>query len=289
MKNIGIFGLGLIGGSMGLALRHTGRYRVFGTDRNPEHLRKALERGLADAELRSEDIAQMDGIILAVPADVLPGLARRVLDQINPQAWVFDTGSVKSPVIEAVQDHPRRGCFVAAHPIAGTEYSGPEAAFATLFEGKINILCNPGDSDADALDAVTALFEHDLGMDVYHLDATLHDVHIAYVSHLSHVSAFTLGKTVLDVEHDQHNIFLMAGSGFGSTVRLAKSSPDTWTPVLLQNRRALLPVLKTYGQNLKLFIDLLEKEDAAGLHRLLGDINRIGQIIDRITRKHGKQ
>ncbi len=289
MKRIGIYGLGLIGGSLGLALRATGRYRIYGADRNPEHLKKALERGLADTELMPADIPQMDGIILAVPADALPVLARQLLGKLNPRAWMFDTGSVKRPVTEAIKDHPRRGRFVAAHPIAGTEYSGPEAAFVSLFGGKINIICDPEASDDDALEAVATLFGHDLGMNVHYLPSDVHDKHIAYVSHLSHVSAFTLGKTVLDVENDEHNIFLMAGSGFASTVRLAKSSPDTWTPVLLQNRKALLPVLKTYGQNLEIFIDLLEKEDAGGLHRLLTDTNRIGRIIDRIAEKYGKQ
>ncbi len=289
MKKVGIIGLGLIGGSMGLALRQTGRYRVYGDDISAEHLRVARERGLIDEPLTPELISAMDGIVLAVPVDHLPSTALYYLNRIHDEAWITDTGSIKHPLARAIENHPRRGRFVLAHPIAGTEYSGPRAAVEGLFKGKINILSDTFLSDEDALEAVKNLFARDLEMEIAELPSRMHDQHIAYVSHLSHVSAFMLGKTVLDVETDEKNIFLMAGSGFASTVRLAKSSPQTWTPIFLENKAYLIPVLEKYIRNMELFIALLEDNDAEGIRRLLAQINQIGQIIDRIHKKHGKQ
>ncbi|NPA43298.1 MAG: prephenate dehydrogenase/arogenate dehydrogenase family protein [Chlorobi bacterium] len=280
MDIIGIIGLGLIGGSYGLALRKEG-YRILGADRNPAHLKEALSLGLIDAPLREKDYPHLRGLILAVPVDVLPRLAAETLDKISPRAWVADAGSIKSNIARAIKDHPRRGRFVLSHPIAGTEYSGPRAAQADLFRGKMHILCDPADSDPDVFREVENLHRR-LGMHVRYLPSDEHDRHIAYVSHLSHVSAFMLGKTVLDVEPDARNIFLMAGSGFASTVRLAKSAPSTWVPIFMENRRYLAEVLERYIENLKKFATLLARRDAEEMHRLLEEINRIGRILDRI-------
>jgi len=289
MKHIGIVGMGLIGGSIGLQLRSTGRYRVYGSDTNPLHEQAALERGLMDERLTGENIPRMNGIIISVPVDALPRTTAYYLDRIHPDAWLTDTGSIKFPLARHLAAHPRRRQLVLAHPIAGTEYSGPQAAVPGLFRGKINILCDTAQSAPAALNAVKELFGQDLEMDLYEMDAATHDRHIAYVSHLSHVSAFMLGKTVMDNEPDEKNIFLMAGSGFASTVRLAKSSPATWTPIFTGNREHLLPVLRAYMKNLELFIDLLEQNNEQKIRDLLTEINYIGQVIDRIQGKHGKQ
>ena len=280
MEKIGIIGTGLIGGSFGLALQKTGR-RIYAADKNPEHLREALSRGLAHDVLTDDNLRQMDGLILAVPVDKLPGLAWEMLDKTASHTWIFDTGSIKSNIARAVASHPQRKRFILSHPIAGTEYSGPQAAVENLFEGKMNIICDPDDSDPGMLQRVVDLHA-ELGMTTRFLASDEHDRHIAYVSHLSHVSSFLLGKTVMDVEKSEENIYLMAGSGFASTVRLAKSSPDTWTPIFMENKQYLLEVLSRYMENLKNFATLLERGDADQIHRWLTEINRIGRVIDRI-------
>jgi len=281
MEKIGIIGTGLIGGSYGLALRKTGNYRIYAADKNPAHLEAALETGLADEALAPENLAEMDGIILAVPVNILPGLAGEILDKTSGHTWIFDTGSIKSNIARRIAGHPERERFILSHPIAGTEYSGPSAAREDLFQGKINIICNPAESRKDLLNKVVQLHEQ-LGMQVHFLPAGEHDRHIAYVSHLSHVSAFLLGKTVMDVETDENNIFLMAGSGFASTVRLAKSSPATWTPIFMENRRYLLEVLEQYMHNLENFATLLKAGKEEEIFALLSQINEIGKVIDRI-------
>ena len=281
--------MGLIGGSLGWQLKNTGNYRIYGRDALHQHEQWALRKGLMDEVMTDHIIPSLDGIIVAVPVDVLAPTVHYFLDRINPRAWITDTGSIKHPLAGSIASHPRRAQVVLAHPIAGTEYSGPGAALPDLFSGKINILCDTDQSAAFALDAVRELFARELGMEIHHMDAATHDRHIAYVSHLSHVSAFMLGKTVLDNEPDEQNIFLMAGSGFASTVRLAKSSPHTWTPIFSGNRRHLLPVLRDYVKNLELCIDLLEENNTQKIRELLTQINYIGDIIDRIQGKHGKQ
>ncbi len=287
MKNVGIIGLGLIGGSYGLALKESGKYRVFGTDRDGKHLQKAIELGLVDDVLSEDMLEHTDLLILAVPVDRLPGLAVEFLEKTGDTTWVFDTGSIKRNLSEAIDNHPSRRRFVLSHPIAGTEYSGPQAAKKELFRGKINIITDPQRSSPEALAEVTALHEA-IGMKNYYMSSAEHDKHIAYVSHLSHVSAFVLGQTVLEIEQDEDNIFLMAGSGFASTVRLAKSSPETWTPIFGENRHEILKVLQAYRKNLDAFIALLESDKREEIFHILQQVNRIGKVIDRINRKNGK-
>ncbi len=288
MEKIGIIGLGLIGGSFGLALKETGQYEIWGSDASPENLKIALERGLIDKVLEERHIKDMDGLILAVPVHIIKKILPHYLKKINPDAWIFDTGSIKYNIIRSVANHPQRDQFIASHPIAGTEYSGPLAARKDLFKNKINIICNPEESKKDLLDKVVDLHRQ-LGMETHFLDAREHDRHIAHVSHLSHVSAFMLGKTVADVEKDEKNIFLMAGSGFGSTVRLAKSSPDTWTPIFLENKKELIQVLRRYQNNLEEFITLLENAEHHKMKKLLKEINKLGTLIDNIEKQHGKR
>ncbi len=281
MKNIGIIGLGLIGGSYGLALRKTGNYKVFGKDISSENIKTALETGIIEKVLTDDILFQMDGIIIAVPVNHIPELSKEILKNTNEKTWIFDTGSIKHNIWKAIQNLPGQERFVLSHPIAGTEYSGPKAAKENLFQGKINIICNPEHNSPEVLEEVVQLHEN-LGMTNHFLQTEEHDKHIAYVSHLSHISSFVLGKTVLDVEPDEKNVFLMAGSGFASTVRLAKSSPDTWTPIFMENKSYLLPVIKRYMENLKKIAILLKQENEKELHKLLSEINNIGEIINRI-------
>lgn len=279
MKTIAVIGLGLIGGSLALELKKNSWATIYGIDKNPEHLEKALKRGIIFEKADLEIIPEVDLVILAVPVDAIPQLAIQVLDRIRDHALVFDVGSTKAKVCEAVKDHPRRKNFVALHPIAGTEYSGPDAAIYDLFRGKVNIICERNLSGEESIEKASRIFE-DLEMKNVFMDSPVqHDMHIAYVSHLSHISSFMLGKTVLEIEKDEKNIFNMAGSGFASTVRLAKSNPETWTPILLQNREFLLKSLEEYIKNLNEFKHILTNKSADEVLQIMQNTNRIKDVL----------
>lgn len=277
--NIGIVGVGLIGGSISLALKEKKAVKkVIGIDKNEGHLQKALQLGIID-EIASleEAIPQIDVLLLTVPVDVIHALLPKVLDLVTTQT-VIDMGSTKSYILEAVADHPRRGRLVASHPMAGTEYSGPEAAFKDLFKGKVMVYTDATLSDEDAFETADAITEL-LDMRATFMNAEEHDVHTAYVSHISHLSSMALALTVLEKEKSQGRIFELAGSGFESTVRLAKSSPQMWTPIFKQNRKNVLEVLDVHIQHLQEMYDLLEKEDYDNLHKLIKKSNKIKRIL----------
>ncbi len=279
MKKIAVIGLGLIGGSLALELKKNSWATIYGIDKNPEHLKKALERGIIFAPADEETLSQVDVVIISVPVDAIPAVAVDVLDQIRDDALVFDVGSTKAAVCDAVREHRNRENFVALHPIAGTEYSGPEAAIYDLFKNKVNIICERELSSEKSVEKVERIFEGLEMKNVFMDSPVQHDKHIAYVSHLSHISSFMLGKTVLEIEKDEKNIFNMAGSGFASTVRLAKSNPETWTPILLQNREFLLKSLDEYIKNLTEFKNILTKESADEILQVMQDTNRIKDVL----------
>ncbi|MBL0742516.1 prephenate dehydrogenase [Chryseolinea lacunae] len=285
-----VIGLGLIGGSIALDLKKAGVVtEVVGLDQNKEHADKALALGLVDRiGEQQEALATSDLIVLAIPVNALGKLLPAVLDTIHKDAVVMDAGSTKSLICRAIANHPKREQFVAAHPIAGTENSGPEAAFEGLFRNKTNIICEREKSSAHALDVVGQVFDA-LGMNTIFMEPEEHDKHVAYVSHLSHVSSFLLGQTVLDIERDEKNIFALAGSGFASTVRLAKSSPDMWAPIFEQNAEYLSQALLEYIMHLQKFQYYLMKRDAKELHRIMADANRIREILNGIEHKQTKQ
>jgi len=276
-----IVGLGLIGGSFALGLRKSGlATQLIGIDRNPDHAVKAVELGLVDKILNEDEALRMaDLILLAIPVNALNTFLPHVLDCINDGAVVIDTGSTKSSICKAIANHPRRQQFIAAHPIAGTENSGPTAAFHGLFKDKTNIICESGKSSESALSTAMKVFNL-LEMKTIFMEAEEHDKHVAYVSHLSHVSSFLLGQTVLDIEKDEKNIFDLAGSGFDSTVRLAKSSPDMWTPIFEQNVEYLSQALLEYIMHLQRFHYHLLKRDTKELHRIMSKANEIRRVLD---------
>lgn len=252
--------------------------RIVGVDSNTEHCRQALELGLVDEILPLEKaIAQSDVIILAVPVGALASLLPQVLDQVEAQV-VIDMGSTKSMLANLVQNHPKRGRFVAAHPMWGTEYSGPAAALDNAFENKAVILCDTNLSDADAVQVAHELFTA-LSMRIIEMDASSHDLHAAYVSHISHITSFALANTVLEKEREDNAIFEMASAGFESTVRLAKSNPDMWAPILMQNKENVLDVLNEHISQLRKFKACLEKENWEYLHELMTNANQIRRII----------
>ena len=278
---IAIIGLGLLGGSLGLAFRENEGHEVYGIDANLEHAHLAKKLGLVVDIVTFSAIESMDVVILAVPVDKLPALVLKVLDAIAGNTLVFDVGSTKEAICDAVRNHPKRGNFVAMHPIAGTEFSGPKAAFSSLFTGKVNIICEQEYSDAKQLMKLTLLLAP-LNMRMeYIAEASQHDKHIAYVSHLSHISSFMLGKTVLEIEKSEKNIFDMAGSGFESTVRLAKSSPQTWAPIFIQNKNHILTALDEYIANLQLFKDKIASDNTTELKTIMQTTNHIKTILNK--------
>lgn len=283
MKKIAVIGLGLIGGSMALELKKRTWATLYGIDNNSAHAEKALELGIVFEKASLEIVKDVDVVIIAVPVNSIPKLAIEVLDRIDSETLVLDVGSVKTDVCAAVQDHKNRKNYVAAHPIAGTEFSGPEAAIYDLFNNKINIICERELTDANVLKKALKLFEL-LEMRSTFMDPVEHDKHIAYVSHLSHISSFMLGKTVLEIEPDEKNIFNMAGSGFRSTVRLAKSSPEMWTPIFIQNKNNILKSLTEYIKNLETFKQLIEQGSGDEVFEIMQNTNRIKNILDGIVK-----
>ena len=275
-----VIGLGLIGGSIAKDLRKAGLVTyVMGVDANPVHATKALELALVD-EIRSleEALPVSDLVIVSIPVGAIQNALPRILDLIPENAVVIDAGSTKSLICEAVRDHAKRRQFVAAHPIAGTENSGPTAAFEGLFKNKMNIICEREKSSRDALALAEKVFTA-LGMKTTFMDSKEHDKHVAYVSHLSHVSSFLLGQTVLDIEKDEKNIFTLAGSGFASTVRLAKSSPDMWAPIFTQNSMYLRRALEEYIAHLQRFLEHLVNNDSGELYRIMERANEIRRVL----------
>lgn len=271
---------------MALDLKKAGLVtELTGLELNKDHAAKALELGLVNGiDTEGKTIATADLVIISIPVSVLSQLLPSILDSVKKDAVVIDTGSTKSLVCKAVSNHKNRGQFVAAHPIAGTENSGPTAAFSGLFLNKTNIICEKEKSSAQALDIAEKIFAA-LGMNTIYMDAGEHDKHVAYVSHLSHVSSFLLGQTVLDIERDEKNIFALAGSGFSSTVRLAKSSPDMWAPIFEQNAEHLSQALLEYIMHLQKFQYHLMKRDVKELHKIMTDANRIREVLNGIELK----
>lgn len=284
MKKIAVIGLGLIGGSLALELKKISWATIYGIDNNAEHLQKALDLGIIYEKATLSIVKDVDVVIIAVPVNIIPELTIQVLDLISENTLVFDVGSTKNEVCKAVKNHPKRKNFVAVHPISGTEFSGPDAAIYNLFTNKVNIICEQKLSSKEMVSRVVSLFEDIKMRNVFMDSAEQHDKHIAYVSHLSHISAFMLGKTVLEIEPDEKRIFDMAGSGFKSTVRLAKSNPETWTPIFLQNKPNIIKSLNEYINNLKTFKTLIEKESNEEVYEIMQNTNRIKNILDGIIK-----
>ncbi|MEY2586182.1 MAG: hypothetical protein RLY11_31, partial [Bacteroidota bacterium] len=251
---------------------------IIGVDNNAAHSTEAVALKLVDEIQSLEDAVQYaDAIVLAVPMNALVKLLPTVLDMVNNQI-VIDMGSTKSILTEAVKNHPKRGRFVASHPMWGTEYSGPSAAVDGAFENKAVILCDTENSDADAVDYAKELYTK-LNMHIIEMNAIDHDLHAAYVSHISHITSFALANTVLEKEREDKAIFEMASAGFESTVRLAKSNPDMWAPIFMQNKDNVLDVLNEHISQLRKFKSCLEKENWDYLKELMSQANQIRRII----------
>ncbi|MBW4362574.1 prephenate dehydrogenase [Flavobacterium taihuense] len=283
--NIYVIGVGLIGGSIALDAKGLNPdAKIFGIDSNEKHLQEAIALGVIDEAATFDDLSKADLVIVSVPVDTAIVVLPTVLDLISDSAIVFDVGSTKIPICEAVAGHPRRRNFIATHPIAGTEFSGPSAAIKGLFQGKTNIICEVEKTTFKLQERALLLFSA-IGMRIRYMDPKSHDKHIAYVSHLSHISSFMLGKTVINKEKDEQDIFDMAGSGFESTVRLAKSSPAMWTPIFKQNKKQVVKTLEEYISNLTKFKELLVNDDYEAIFDEMQSVNRIKEILNGMNTK----
>ena len=280
--NVFVIGIGLIGGSMALDIqKNYSEAVIYGIDTNENHLSEAKTLGVVHQKATFNELEKADIVIVSIPVDVQLEVISKVLEKISDNCLVLDVGSTKSQVCEAVNNHPKRRNFLATHPIAGTEFSGPKAAHSGLFQGKTNIICEVEKTAFKLQEKALDIFSK-LGMRIRYMDAKSHDKHIAYVSHLSHISSFMLGKTVIEKEKNERDIFDMAGSGFASTVRLAKSSPAMWTPIFKQNKENVVETLEEYIHNLQQFKELLLQDDFVEIHQEMENTNHIKQILNGI-------
>lgn len=280
--NICIIGLGLIGGSLAKDLRSNNfASHLIGFDTNAEHKEIALRQGLVDEFLTfDEAISMADLIILCTPVNTNCQLLPQILDKtVDSRKVVADMGSTKSDIAEIVSSHPHRGRYVAVHPMAGTEYSGPSAAREKLFENKLAIICDREKCDVDAYETVIQMLAS-LKMRTMFMNSTDHDIHVAYVSHISHITSFALALSVLDKEKDEENILSLAAGGFESTVRLAKSNSETWAPIFLQNAVPVLEVIDNYIEKINLFRQCITDNNAEGLKYLMTEANKIRKILN---------
>ncbi|WP_415326369.1 prephenate dehydrogenase [Chryseobacterium sp. MMS23-Vi53] len=279
---ISIIGVGLIGGSMALKLKQKGIADfIYGIDNNNEHLNEALDLKIIDAKVDLEyGIKNSDLVILAIPVDSARKLLPTVLDLISENQTVVDAGSTKAGIVNAVKDHPKRSRFVAFHPMWGTENNGPKSAVSESFSGKAGVICNKEESAKDALELVEKIVES-LDMHLIYMNAEDHDVHTAYISHISHITSYALANTVLEKEKEEDTIFQLASSGFSSTVRLAKSHPEMWVPIFKQNKENVLDVLNEHISQLRKFKAALEKENFEYLGELISNANKIRAILDK--------
>ncbi|GAA4274121.1 prephenate dehydrogenase [Aquimarina gracilis] len=278
-----VVGIGLIGGSFAIDIKAAfNEAEIYGVDRSEENLNKALELGVIDQKATLPEIEKAAIVIIAIPVDATVSIINEVLDRVSDNCLVFDVGSTKKKLCEMVASHDKRRNYLAAHPIAGTEFSGPQAAIANLYRGKTNIVCEVEKTAFKLQEKGMEIFSR-LGMRIRYMDPVSHDRHIAYVSHLSHISSFMLGKTVIEKEKNERDIFDMAGSGFASTVRLAKSSPDMWAPIFKHNKENVIETLQEYIANLTQFKELMEKDDFDEIYKEMKDTNHIKTILKGIS------
>jgi prephenate dehydrogenase len=255
--------------------------RIIGVDSSLQHQNIALLSGLIDeADTLENAVDRSDLIILSTPVNTNCMMLPLILDRIAGTGKVVtDMGSTKASIAEISKDHPGRGRYVGAHPMAGTEYSGPLAATGRLFDYKPAIICDPELCDPDAKDLVERMLKV-LNMKIVYMNSAVHDVHVAYISHISHITSFSLALSVLEKEREEENILTLAGGGFESTVRLAKSNGETWAPIFSENAQYILEAIDTYIEKMNLFRNLIAKGDTEGLKSIMEEANKIRKILN---------
>jgi len=280
---VGIVGLGLIGGSVALKLKEVNNnITIYGFDQNNRSLDFSLKNEIIDKKFDPDSLLDFDYLFLAIPVESIKKQLKSILDKISEKTLVIDLGSTKYEICNSIKNHNKRENFLAAHPIAGTEFSGHVAAKKDLFDNKVMILCETENTNSILLSGAIKIFKT-LGMSIKTMNSIDHDKHIAYVSHLSHISSFMLGKTVMDKEDNEQTIYDMAGSGFESTVRLAKSSPEMWSSIFIENKKNIIESLEEYILNINNFKKLIESSDQENLNAEMKKINGIKGILKGIN------
>ena len=279
---VGIIGLGLIGSSLALKIGEVyNDIIIYGKDISDSNLSYTIENKIINKKLEEKDYSKLDILFVAIPVDQVLNVLSPILDKVGENTLVVDLGSTKKPICDLLNNNENRSKFLAAHPIAGTEFSGPMSADSSLFDNKTIILCETEKTENRLLNIAKDLFLN-IGMSIKEMTADEHDKHIAYVSHLSHITSFMLGKTVMDKEKDEETIYDMAGSGFESTVRLGKSSPSMWTPIFNQNKKNIIDALDEYLKNIKNFKHLIETDNLSEMFNEMEQINGIKNILKGI-------
>tara|TARA_B100001175_G_scaffold276728_1_gene252353 strand:- start:529 stop:1392 length:864 start_codon:yes stop_codon:yes gene_type:complete len=286
--NIGIIGLGLMGGSFAKDVKKIDKHSIiYGSDKSDQHLKLSFELNLIDFKLDDSNLSKIDLLLISIPVDETIRILPEILDKVGDKTLVVDVGSTKSKICRSITSHKNRKQFLAMHPISGTENSGPTASVSGLYFGITNILCEADKTDTKLLNNLLELLSN-FNMKIIYMDPMSHDEHISYVSHLSHVTSFILAKTVIEKEKIEKNIFDLAGSGFESTVRLAKSSPFMWTPIFLQNKSNLVEALEEYINNLNDLKVKIQNDDKESIINDLNNINRVKKILGGIKNKNEK-
>ena len=274
-----IIGTGLIGCSLANRLKETGfAKKIIGLDNKPQNVQTALSLGWIDESLDlDEAVKQSELIVIAIPVDATLQLLPGLLSKLDKQV-LMDVGSTKEIICRSVINNIKRGRFVATHPMWGTEKNGPEAVVKDAFEGRVAVICDKDKTDADALQLIEKLYKA-IGMQLVYMESGVHDVHAAYVSHISHIASYALSLTVLEKEKEEDAIFELASGGFESTVRLAKSNPAMWVPILMQNKENVLDVLNEHIVQLRKIKSCLEKDNFTYLQELMENANKIKRIL----------
>ena len=278
-QTVAIVGMGLIGGSLALALKAHGlAIKVLGVEADEIHAKKAMECQLVDQIVDIEDaMLQASVVIMAIPVNAAEKLLPELLNACKDHI-ILDVGSTKAAICKVAVAHSKGSHFVATHPMWGTEFSGPEAAQHGAFTGKAVVICSEDFSNKKALSWAENMYTT-MGMHLLYMSANSHDLHAAYVSHISHITSFALANTVLEKEKEDEAIFEMASGGFESTVRLAKSNPAMWLPIFMENKENVLDVLNEHISQLKKFKSCLEKENVGYLKELMENANKITRIL----------
>ncbi len=274
---IGIVGLGLMGGSMALALKHLSFVSsIIGCDHNEEHQMVALQRGLVESFMSFEDLkAQCDVIFLAVPVNGVIDFLQRSTDLAGTDKTIIDLGSTKALIVDAIPPSIRAN-VIAAHPMTGTEQFGPSAALEGLYAEKVVVLCDLEHSGDTQRDIALRIFQA-IGMQIRRMGAHQHDRHAAFISHMPHVISYALANTVL-AQEEKDNILTLAAGGFRSMSRLAKSSPAMWEDIFRQNRENVLSAVELFEIELQTLKKALQEEDYSELRREMKGANKLYDI-----------
>lgn len=274
---IGIIGLGLMGGSLGLSLKKLHFVsEIYGFDHNPEHCKSALELSLIDQVVSYEQILGCDVIFMAIPVEGIITLLQGV-KHLRDDQCIIDLGSTKEIIINALPQHIRKN-FVAAHPMTGTENFGPHAAIENLYKDKVVVLCDLEHSGKIQQENAVRIFSG-IHMQLHYMHAHEHDRHAAFISHMPHAISYAIANSVL-AQEDKENILALAAGGFRSMSRLAKSSPAMWSDIFKQNRENLLDAIAIFKDELSKIEKEIKESEWEKVHQQLRDANRLSDIFN---------